>query len=133
MAAQGEGSPNRPFPCFSGEVGMTRGDKWGLTVALVVLAVVCSVRVAWDFQHPENWSPGSLNDPHSYLWGWAVGGILIGWIAWRIVSMERIRRRRWRVKALLARAETLVRQRKGDEAAVVLKECEVLLSKVKST
>ena len=112
---------------------MTRGDKWALAVALVVLTVVCSVRVGWDFQHPENWSPGSLYDPHIYLWGWAAGAIFIGWIAWRIVPMERNRRRRWRVKALLVRAETLVRQRRRDEAAAVLKECETLLSKVKST
>ena len=112
---------------------MTHGDKWTLTVVLVIVAVVFPFRVWWDFHHPENWSHGSLNDPHSYLWGWAAGGILIGWIAWRIVSMERIRRRRWQVKALLARAETLVRQRRRDEAAAVLKECETLLSKVKST
>jgi hypothetical protein len=111
---------------------MTRGDKCGLAVALVVLAVVCSVRLHWDFQ-PENWNPGSLNDPHIYLWGWAAGGIFIGWIAWRIVCMDRNDKRRWRVKTLLARAETLVRQRRREEAAAVLKECEDLLSKVKST
>jgi len=112
---------------------MTRGDKWGLTVALVVLAVVCSVRVGWDFQHPENWSPGSLHDPHTYLWGWAAGAVFIGCIAWRIVLLERNRKRRWQLKLLLARAETLVRQRRRDEAAAVLKECEDLLSKMKST
>ena len=112
---------------------MSRVDTWTLTVVLVIVAVVFPFRVWWDFQYPESWSPGSLNDPHIDLWGWAAGGILIGWIAWRIVSMERNSRRRWRVKALLVRAETLVRQRRRDEAAAVLKECEALLSKVKST
>jgi len=112
---------------------MSRGDKWTLKVVLVIVAVVFPFRVCWDFQHPENWSPGSLYDPHIYLWGWAAGAIFIGWIAWRIVSMERNRRRRWRVKALLVRAETLVRQRRRDVASAVLKECESLLSKVKST
>jgi hypothetical protein len=112
---------------------MNRGDKRALTVALVVLAVICSVRLWWDIQHPENWSPGSMNDPHTYLWGWAAGGIFIGCIAWRIVRMERNRVRRWRVKTLLLQAEALVRQHRRDEAAAVLKECEELLSKVKST
>jgi hypothetical protein len=112
---------------------MTRSDKRSLTVALVVLTVVCSLRLCWDFQHPEEWSHDPLNDPRNYLWGWAAGAIFIGWIAWRIVCMERKERRRWRVKALLARAEVLVKQRRRDEAAAVLKECEALLSKVKST
>lgn len=112
---------------------MTRGDKWALAVALVVLAVVCSVRVFWDLHHPENWSHDPLNDPRSYLWGWAVGALFIGCIAWRIVRMERNDRRRRRVKALLVQAETLVQQSRRDEAAAVLKECEDLLSKVKST
>ena len=102
-------------------------------MALVVLAVVCSVRLCWDLQHPENWSQDSLNDPRSYLWGWAAGAIFIGWIAWRIACLERKDQPRLRVKALLVRAETLVRQRRRDEAAAVLKECEDLLSKVKST
>jgi len=112
---------------------MTRGDKCGLTVVLLIVIVVFPFRAWWDIQHPENWSPGSLHDPQMYLWGWAAGGILIAWIAWRIVCMERNDRRRWRVKALLARAETLVRQRRRDDAAAILKECEDLLSKVKST
>ena len=112
---------------------MTRGDKWTLKVVLVIVAVVFPFRVWWDFQHPENWSPGSLHDPHTYLWGWAAGAVFIGCIAWRIVLLERNRKRRWRLKALLAWAETLVRQRRRDEAAAVLKECEDLLSKVKST
>ena len=112
---------------------MTRGDKRGLAVALVILAVVCSVRVLWDLQRPDTWGHDPLNDPRIYLWGWAVGAIFIGCIAWRIVCMERNDRRRWRVKALLVRAESLVRQRRRDEAAAVLKECEALLSKVKST
>src|SRR5260370_12690454 len=112
---------------------MTRGDKCGLTVFLFIVMVVFTFRAWWDFQHPENWSPGSAKDPHIYLWGWGAVAILIGWIAWRIVSMERNRRRRWRVKVLLVRAETLVRERRRDEAAAVLRECEDLLSKVKST
>jgi hypothetical protein len=112
---------------------MSRVDKWTVTVVLVIVAVVFPFRGWWDFHHPDNWNPGSLNDPHIYLWGWAATAILIGWIAWRIVSTERNRRRRSRVKALLVRAETLVRQCRRDEAAAVLKECEALLSKVKST
>jgi hypothetical protein len=112
---------------------MTRGDKWGLTVALGVLAVVCSVRLGWDLRHPEHWSHDPLNDPRSYLWGWAAGAIFIGWIAWRMVCMDRNEKRRMRVKALLVRAEALVKQRRRDEAAAVLKECESLLPKVKST
>jgi hypothetical protein len=112
---------------------MTRGDKCGLTVALVILAVVCSFRVWWDFHHPEQWSRDPLKDPRIYLWGWAAGAVFIGCIAWRIVLLERNWKRRGRVKALLVRAETLVRQRRRDEAAAVLKECEALLSKVKST
>jgi hypothetical protein len=112
---------------------MNRGDKRALTVALVVLAVICSVRLGWDLQHPEHWSDDPLNDPRSYLWGWAAGAIFIGCIAWRIVCMERKERRRWRVKALLVRAEALVKQQRRVEAAAVLKECEALLSKVKST
>jgi hypothetical protein len=123
---------DRPFPSFSGEVRMTRGDKWTLKVVLVIVAVVFPFRLWWDLQHPENWSPGSFDDPHIYLWGWAACAILIGWIAWRIVLMERNRKRRWRVKSLLALAETLVRQRRRDEARAVLKECEALLSKAKS-
>ena len=111
---------------------MTRGDKWTLKVVLVIVAVVFPFRLWWDLQHPENWSPGSFDDPHIYLWGWAACAILIGWIAWRIVLMERNRKRRWRVKSLLALAETLVRQHRGDEARAVLKECEALLSKAKS-
>lgn len=111
---------------------MNRGDKRALTVALVVFAVVCSVRLGWDLQHPEHWSQNPLNDPRSYLWGWAAGAIFIGWIAWRMVCMDRKERRRMRVKALLVRAEDLVKQRRRDEAAAVLKECEVLSSKVKS-
>jgi hypothetical protein len=112
---------------------MTRGDKWTFTVALVILAVVCSFRLLTDLHHPEQWSHDPLNDPRIYLWGWAAGAIFIGCIAWRIVCMERNDRRRWRVKALLVRAESLVRQRRRDEAAAVLKQCEALLSKVKST
>jgi hypothetical protein len=112
---------------------MTRGDKWGLAVTLVVVAVVCSVRLTWDFHHPENWSHDPMTDPRSYLWGWAAGAMFIGWIAWRIACMDRKERRRGRVKALLVRAEALVKQRRRDEAAAVLKECEALLSKVKST
>jgi len=111
---------------------MTRGDKWGLTVALAILAVVCSFRLMTDLHHPEQWSHDPLNDPRIYLWGWAAGAIFIGCIAWRIVLLELNRKRRWRVKVLLVRAETLVRQRRRDEAAAVLKECEFLLSKVKS-
>jgi hypothetical protein len=83
---------------------MTRGDKRGLAVALVILAVVCSVRLCWDLEHSQDWSPGSLNDPHVYLWGWAAGGLFIGLIAWRIVCMDRNDKRRWRVKTLLTRA-----------------------------
>jgi len=112
---------------------MTRGDKRSLAVAVVVLAVVCLVRVCWDLSHPEAWIPGSLNDPHCYLWGWAAGGVFIGWIARRVASLDRNCKRRGRVKALLVRAEALVKQQKRDEAAAVLKECEDLLSKVKST
>jgi hypothetical protein len=112
---------------------MSRGDKRGLAVALVVLILVCSVRVGWDLRHPETWSPGSMNDPHCYLWGWAAGGMFIAWIARRVVLLDRNSKRRSRVKALLVRAEALVRQHKRDEAAAVLKECEALLSKVKST
>ncbi len=112
---------------------MTRGDKWGLRVALVVLAVVCSCRLGWDFQHPENWSHDPLNDPRSYLWGWAAGVVFIGCLAWRMVCMDRNEKRRMRVKALLVLAEALVKQQRRDEATAVLNECEVLLSKVNST
>lgn len=112
---------------------MTRSDKRGLTVAIVVLAVVCSARLTWDLHHPENWRHDPMNDPRSYLWGWAAGAMFIGWIAWRIVCIDRKERRRGRVKALLVRAEALVKQQRRDEAAAVLNECEVLLSKVKST
>jgi hypothetical protein len=112
---------------------MTRGDKRSLMVAIVVLAVVCSVRLCWDLQDPEHWGHDPLNDPRSYLWGWAAGAIFIGCIAWRIVCMDRKERRRGRVKALLVRAEALVKQQKRDEAAAVLKEAEALLPKVKST
>jgi hypothetical protein len=102
-------------------------------VVLVIVAVVFPFRAWWDLRHPENWSPGSGNDPHVYMWAWAAGGSLMVWIAWRIAFLERKRKQRMRVKALLVRAETLVRQRRRDEAAAVLKECEALLSKVKST
>lgn len=112
---------------------MSRVDKWTLTVVLVIVAVGAPFRVWWDIHHPENWSPGSLNDPHSYLWGWAAGGIFIVGIALRIVFLERKCKRRARLKALLIRAEALVKQHRRDEAAAVLKECEDLWSKVKST
>ena len=112
---------------------MTRGDKRGLAVALVVLAVVCSVRLCWDLQHPEDWGQNPLNDPRGYLWGWAAGAIFIGCIAWRVVSLDRTCKRRLRVRALLVRAEALVKQHRREEAAALLKECEALMSKVKST
>ena len=112
---------------------MSRGDKWALTAVLVFLGVVCPFRVWWDFHHPENWSPGSGNDPHVYLWAWAAVGAFIGWVAWRIALLERQRKRRARLKALLVQAESLVRKHRRDEAKAVLKECEDLLSQVKST
>ena len=86
---------------------MSRVDKWALTVVLVIMALVFPFRAWWDFRYPENWSPGSMYDPHIYLWAWAATAILIGWIAWRIVSLERNRMRRWRVKVLLVRAEVV--------------------------
>lgn len=112
---------------------MSRVDKWALTAVLVFLGVVFPFRAWWDLQHPESWYPGSGGDPHVYLWVWAVGGVFIAWIAWRIALLERQHKRRARLKALLALAESLVRQQRRDEAKAVLKECEDLLSKVKST
>jgi hypothetical protein len=46
--------------------------------------------------------------------------------------LERKRHLRARLKVLLVRAEALVRQRRRDEAAAVLKDCEELSSKLKS-
>jgi hypothetical protein len=110
---------------------MTRGDKRSLAVVVVVLAVVCSVRLCWDLQHPEEWNDKPLSDPRSYLWGWAAGAIFICWIARRIVSLDRNGQRRRRVRALLVRAEALVKQHRRDEAEAVLKECKALLSTAK--
>jgi hypothetical protein len=112
---------------------MSRVDKWTLTVVLVLVSVVLPFRVWWDFHHPEDWSPGSGNDPHVYLWAWAAVGVFAACIALRMVFPDRNDRRRARLKGLLVRAEALVRQHRRDEAAAVLKECEALLSKVKST
>jgi hypothetical protein len=112
---------------------MSRADKWTLTVVLVIVAVVLPLRVWWDFHHPENWSPGSGNDPHVYLWAWAAVGIFAVCIALRIAIPDRNDKRRARLKALLVRAESLVRQHRRDEAKAVLKQCEDLLSKLKST
>ncbi len=111
---------------------MSRVDKWGLTGLLIAYAVVFPLRAWWDLHHPENWIPGSGCDPHVYLWVWAGLGGLIAWLAWRIALQERQCKRRARLKALLVVAESLVRQHRRDEAKAVLKECEDLLSKVKS-
>jgi hypothetical protein len=111
---------------------VSRVDKWTLTGFLVFLGVVFPFRAWWDFHHPENWSPGSADDPHVYLWAWAAVCMLWAWVGWRIALLERKRHLRARLKVLLVRAEALVRQHRRDEAAAVLKECEELSSKLKS-
>ncbi len=112
---------------------MSRVDKWTLAVVLTIAAVYCPVRIWWDFHHPESWSPGTGDDPHVYLWAIAGTVMLCLYIAVRIVHLERIRKRRARRAALLIRAEALVRQHRRAEALAVLKECQDLLDKVKST
>jgi hypothetical protein len=112
---------------------MSRVDKRALAVVLIVVTVVFPFRAWWDLRHPENWMPGSGDDPHVYLWLWGATGVFIAWVAWRIVLMERQSQRRARLKTLLMRAESLVRQHRQDEARAVLEECEVLLAKVKSS
>ncbi len=112
---------------------MSRVETWTLTIVLVVLGVVFPFRAWWDFHHPENWSPGSADDPQVYLWAWAAVSVFLAWVAGRIALLERKRKLRARLRALLVRAETLVRQHRRDEAAEVLKECEELLANVKST
>jgi hypothetical protein len=112
---------------------MSRLDKWTLAVVLIIVAVVFPFRAWWDLHHPESWMPGSGDDPHVYLWLWGAGGVFIAWVAWRIALMERQRKRRARLKALLVRAESLARQHRQDEARAVLEECEALLAKVKSS
>jgi uncharacterized membrane protein (DUF441 family) len=93
---------------------MNRVDTWTLTGVLVFVGIVFPFR-AW------------------YLWAWAAVAVFIAWIAGRIALLERKRKLRARLQALLIRAEALVRQQRRDEAAEVLKECEEMLSNVKST
>jgi UDP-N-acetylmuramyl pentapeptide phosphotransferase/UDP-N-acetylglucosamine-1-phosphate transferase len=112
---------------------MNRVDTWTLTGVLVFVGVVFPFRAWWDFHHPENWSPGSADDPQVYLWAWASVAVFVAWVAGHIALLERKRKLRARLKALLVRAEALVRQHRRDEAAEVLKECEEMLANVKST
>ncbi len=111
---------------------MSRADKWGFTAIIFFLGVVFPFRAWWDLHHPEHWRPGSVDDPHVYLWAWGAVSGFLAWLVWRFALLERKLQRRARLKALLARAEALLRQRRRVEAEAVLKECEVLLSRVKS-
>lgn len=112
---------------------MNRVDTWTLTGVLVIVGVVFPFRAWWDLHYPESWTPGSADDPHVYLWAWAAVAVYLAWVAGRIAFLERKRKLRARLRALLVRAEALVRQHKRDEAAEILKECEELLANVKST
>jgi hypothetical protein len=112
---------------------MGRVDTWILTIVLVFVGIVFPFRAWWDFQYPQNWSPGSADDPQVYLWAWAAVAVYLAWVAGSIALLERKRKLRARFQALLIRAEALVRQHKRDEAAEVLKECEELLANVKLT
>lgn len=112
---------------------MNRVDTWTLTGVLVIVGVVFPFRAWWDFQHPESWSPDSANDPHVYLWAWVAVAVYLAWVAGRIAFLERKCKLSARLRALLVRAEALVRQHKRDEAAEILKECEELLANVRST
>lgn len=112
---------------------MNRVETWTLTGVLVFLGVVFPFRAWWDFHHPETWIPGSADDPQVCLWAWVSVAVYLAWVAGRIALLERKRKLRARLKSLLVRAEALVRQHRRDEAADVLKECEEMLSNVKST
>ena len=74
-----------------------------------------------------NWSSGSGNDPHVYLWLWAAGGLFIAYVMVCIVTCEcKTRARKLRLAALYVRAERLIREKKWQEAESVVHECERL-------
>jgi hypothetical protein len=85
---------------------MSRVHNWTLTGVLVFVGIVFPFWAWWDFHHPENWSPGSADDPQVYLWAWAAVSVFLAWVARRIALLERRRKLRARLKALLVRAES---------------------------
>jgi hypothetical protein len=106
---------------------MSRVDKCTLTVVLIIIAVIFPFRLWWDLHHPEKWSPGSLNDPHIYLWGWALLGMVIAYVTARIVTCEcKTRARKVKLATLYVRVEKLIREKRWQEAEGVLQECEQL-------
>ncbi len=63
---------------------MNRVDTWTLAGVLVFVGIVFPLRAWWDFQHPENWSPGSADDPHVYLWAWTAIEQLCRELGWSV-------------------------------------------------
>ena len=108
---------------------MSRVDKWGLTVLLLIYAVVFPSRAWWDLHHPEKWRSGSLDDPHIYLWAWAAVGAFIAYVTVRIVTCEwKTRVRKLRLAALYVRAKRLIREKRWQEAENVIQECKRLVN-----
>jgi len=99
--------------------------------AVVFIGFPC--RLWWDFYHPEDWVPHTGTDPHIYIWGLPLCWLVCIYVFTSIYKMERKRKRRARLAALLVRAEELAREHRRDEAAAVLEECQSLLAQVKST
>jgi hypothetical protein len=109
---------------------MTRGDKWSFAAFTFFVCVVFPFRALWDFNHPENWRPGSADDPHVYLWLWAGVGILILWVMIPIFTCERKKReRKAKLAQLYARAKQLLREKQLQEAESVIREFEQLAKK----
>jgi len=112
---------------------MTRLDNWVCAMTLAIVAIIFPLRLWWDLNNPENWDREPWTDPPIYVPVWIATCFLVLGIAGRIAYLERIRKRRARLAAILIRAEELIRQHRHEDASIVLEECRILFDKVRST